>query len=285
MFKKSTYNKELLEIVRNLENKIDIINIKMEENVELEGCCNCKQKESKIYMELTDFLESKLNIIKDSFLKIISVNCNEKLNIDIVSEINLKTTEHKNDIINTFSTIIKVLNENNVNNNKDMDIINQNVLTVNNNLTSFNENVKKNSINNNIYKLNDELLIKIDKNNDNINKNAVNLNIKLREDFQQYLISLEVNICNKLEKIINKIKIQDLVDIINILSIKIKDLMDIINVLSIKINDLYLENELIKHHFLLEEELNSYNDEIESIKNLILNTKEIVNKTMLKYNV
>ena len=76
-----------------------------------EGCCQCKNREFKIYSDLQEFLECKLNTMKESFLNIISEYNKNVQNDKIIDAINIKSSEYKNDIINTLSSIIKVIAE------------------------------------------------------------------------------------------------------------------------------------------------------------------------------
>lgn len=297
---KNPQTKELLEIVRNLENKIDIINTKFDSSIDLEGCCICKDREFKIYSDLQEFLECKLNTMKDSFLNIIKENENQ--NDQIIDAINIKSTEHKNDIISTLSSIINVIQTGKIDDNFDLNTINQNILTTNKNLNSINSNLSNtnknvNMINSNLSnysknhfqgiselksiideKVSENITKSTHKLNENqvllyntVIKNAVDLNIKLREDFQEYLLGLETNIKNNINnKPINY----------NETETKIQSLTDSINSLSVKVNDFYFENELIKHQIILEEELQNCNDEILNIKELVLATKKNITDTL-----
>ena len=294
---------EIKNHINKLENKIDILITKNNYNNE---CCQCKNREFKIYSDLQEFLECKLNTMNESFLNIIteySKNVQNDQNDKIIDAINIKSSEHKNDIINTLSSIINVIQPEKTDENFDLNIINQNILTTNKNLNSINSNLSNTNKNVNITNTNlsnyskshfeslsnlksklifDDIKTQILESTNKLNENQVllyntiikhtdDLNIKLREDFQEYLLGLETNIKNSVN---NKLNISNN-------ETKIQLLTDTIKSLSVKVNDFYFENELIKHQIVLQEELQDCNNEISNIKQLVLATKKSINDTLL----
>ena len=62
MFRKVS-NADLMSRLVNLENMIDIVNIKIDSQSNLlQGCCDCKSREVLVYKELKDYIENKLRI-------------------------------------------------------------------------------------------------------------------------------------------------------------------------------------------------------------------------------
>lgn len=61
MFRKVS-NVDLMSRLVNLENKIDIVNTKIDSQSQLlEGCCDCKSREVFVYKELKDYIEDKFS--------------------------------------------------------------------------------------------------------------------------------------------------------------------------------------------------------------------------------
>lgn len=57
---------EVLNKIQEVENKLDIV-LTMLECSPLNNCCNCREKEKKMYNELKDYLEVKLNDMEKEF--------------------------------------------------------------------------------------------------------------------------------------------------------------------------------------------------------------------------
>ena len=61
MFRKVS-NVDLMSRLVNLENKIDIVNTKIDSQSQLlQGCCDCKSREVIVYKELKDYIEDKFS--------------------------------------------------------------------------------------------------------------------------------------------------------------------------------------------------------------------------------
>jgi uncharacterized protein Yka (UPF0111/DUF47 family) len=54
----------------------------------------------------------------------------------------------------------------------------------------------------------------------------------------------------------------------------IKELDEKIDSISLKVNEFYYDNELVKHQIMLQEELKYYEDQVDSIKSVVLNAKK-----------
>ena len=67
MFKKVS-NADLLNSLLSLQNKIDIITTNMNSKF-VEGCCDCKSRESLVYKQLHEYLEEKFLELNNSLLK------------------------------------------------------------------------------------------------------------------------------------------------------------------------------------------------------------------------
>jgi hypothetical protein len=143
MFKKVS-NADLLNSLLSLQNKIDIITTNMNSKF-VEGCCDCKSRESLVYKQLHEYLEEKFLELNNSLLKrfeetdivkkelventiVLFNNTFDKYRDDvmtnlqnIISNLSLSSTEIKNEItsykkdkekelyeiLNSYSTINK----------------------------------------------------------------------------------------------------------------------------------------------------------------------------------
>ena len=67
LFKKNNQLVEVLNKINTVENKIDILNNKLESVTFMDGCCDCKKRETQIYTNLQEYLDDKLLHIKNSY--------------------------------------------------------------------------------------------------------------------------------------------------------------------------------------------------------------------------
>ena len=63
MFKKVS-NIDLKNKIDSLDNKLDIVMSHLSTSYNINGCCDCQARETKIYNDLKDFLETKLEGFK-----------------------------------------------------------------------------------------------------------------------------------------------------------------------------------------------------------------------------
>jgi gas vesicle protein len=96
MFKKVS-NVDLLNKLNNIENKIDIINLRLDSQT-LEGCCDCKTREVMIYSQIKEYLEEKFNQFT------ITINENAYTNIEMVNTVFIK---YRNDLLENLETVIE----------------------------------------------------------------------------------------------------------------------------------------------------------------------------------
>jgi hypothetical protein len=101
MFRKVS-NADLMSRLVNLENKIDIVNTKIDSQFNLlEGCCDCKNREILVYKELKDYIEDKFSQLINGIMN--------KLNsqqLDINSSIQLETLKICDDVFENYKTDI-----------------------------------------------------------------------------------------------------------------------------------------------------------------------------------
>ena len=106
MFKKVS-NIDLMNNIKKLENKLDILNTNLDSQ-SLQGCCNCKTKEALVYKELRDYLESKFADLVDNLtMKLDEKNKANKIeNKELVTNIHDTFDKCKLDIMDNLQTII-----------------------------------------------------------------------------------------------------------------------------------------------------------------------------------
>lgn len=118
MFRKVT-NSDLLNHLVNLENKIDIVNTRINSQT-LEGCCDCKTRETTIYKQLKDYLEDKFSEFSQGILEQLRTNnyqqdlSKNNFQKDIVNTFNSTFDKYKIDIMNNLQTIITNLSISNI---------------------------------------------------------------------------------------------------------------------------------------------------------------------------
>jgi hypothetical protein len=105
MFKKVT-NADLLNSLLSLQNKIDIVTTNMNSKF-VEGCCDCKSRESLVYKQLHEYLEEKFVELNQSLLKRFEetdvVKCQVKKEL---VEFNDTFDKYRDDIMKNLQTII-----------------------------------------------------------------------------------------------------------------------------------------------------------------------------------
>ena len=276
LFKKNSQLVELLNKINNVENKIDTLNNKFESLTFMDGCCDCRKRENKIYTDLQEYLDSKLLDIKNSLLESInkflkhdddsssdsSSDILESLeNLELKLKIAIEEVYNKNRT-ELLSTLQKCC-ETHVTTNK-TDLFNMfNTLTQNlSGLLSQLQNDMKSNY------------------NDTIN----NKDLSLRTDLQTFLLGMQkelsTNISTQTSTYINHI-----VDINNQLTKHIKDLEALSLNIDKNVNNFYFENEIVKHQLHLSEEVRKYSEEIESLKILAVNAKNSIDNILDNFDI
>lgn len=109
MFKKVS-NADLLNSLLGLQNKIDIITTKMNSKF-VEGCCDCKSRESLVYKQLHEYLEEKFLELNTSLLKRFEETdiVKKELVENTIVVFNDTFDKYKDDIMSNLQTIISNL--------------------------------------------------------------------------------------------------------------------------------------------------------------------------------
>lgn len=263
----SLFNKksQILEVVNNLENKIDILNNKFESLTFIDGCCDCRTRENKIYTDLKEYLDDKLLDLKNSlFMNICErTNCGsmgeQSLNLeDLESKLKLAIEDvynkNRNEIIETLQKCC----ETHTTENK-TDIFNLfNGLTKN--LAST------------LMQLETEL------------KSTMNeKDLLLRTDIQNFIIGVQKDITTSINTQTSSY-INHLFDTNNQLTKHIKDLEELSLKIDKNVTSFYYDNEIIKHQLQLSEDVRKYSDEIENLRTLATNARESIDKLLENYD-
>jgi hypothetical protein len=228
MFKKVS-NVDLMNNIKKLENKLDILNTNLDSQ-SLQGCCNCKTKESLVYKELRDYLESKFTDLADNLTKNFDEKNKENTN-EILHTIKIEKDEFVTNIHDTF---------------------NKYKLDIMNNLQTIITNLSLSDKSNNII-------------------NSIPIIEQLKNEIIKYKTDTEQDVCKILtlfENVNRSIddKLGNLNNMIQTVSENTNGKFDVIDV---KLNSIYFENEIIKHQFLLEEQIRQSIEEISNINSSI----------------
>jgi hypothetical protein len=272
LFKKNGQLVELLNKINNMENKMDILNSKFESFTFMDGCCDCRTRENKIYTDLQEYLDSKLLDIKNSLLDSINKNlahdhdndsdsssdmslCLENLEVKLKLVIEEVYNKNRNELLETLQRCC----ETHTNNNK-TDLFNLfNSLTQN--LTG--------------------LLIQFQ--NDMKSKNTEK-DLSLRTDLQTFLLGMQKELSTNIETQTSTY-INHVVDINHQLTKHIKDLEALSINIDKNVNGFYYENELIKHQLQLSEDIRKYSDEIENLRMLATNAKTSISNLLDNFEI
>ena len=158
------------------------------------------------------------------------------------------------------------------------------------NLNKFEElNIKLDILTSNVTKLslktsaNEELYNKLDNITCDILKQTREYHktsdISLRTDLQTFLVNLQSELSNRMSNHSNTHS-EKLNHIQEQLDGSIKQLLSITQSINTCVNGFYYDNELIKHQLLLEDDMRKYNDEIENVKILANNIKNMIDNTL-----
>lgn len=255
-FKKNTLLLDLMNKFNSMENKIDTLQSKME--VVTFTCNHCQDGEAKIYKDLQEFFENKFENMKNNILENIpKENCDNLLE-QIVQVIQDTHQKNKEELTTVLSDICKQQNYNNCN------ITPLTEIQLRENITGLFTNLISNNA-----KFDERLRNKIDELNVNIKENDIALRIGL----QDILISIKNDIVSSVNSHQNNNDDSNLDNFI-------KNMTEQVNSINDRVDGFYFENEIIKHQLLLEEEIRTYNDDIDQIKLLINNVKSTIDETL-----
>jgi hypothetical protein len=268
-FRKNTLLIDLMNKFNSMENKIDTLQSKMESVTYLDGCCNCHERETKIYKDLQHFFEHKFEHMKNDILDNIPKDNSDNVNFleQIVQIIKDTHEKNKEELTTILSDICKKQNENN-------HLSRGCVTTLTE--TQLRENITGlyTSLVTNHAKFDERLRNKIDELNNNIKNNDTTL----RTGLQDILISIKNDIITSINSYQNNDKQNNKQN--ENLDNFIKNMTEQVNMINNRVDGFYFENETIKHQLLLEEEIRGYNDDIDQIKLLIENVKSTIEDTL-----
>ena len=225
MFKKVS-NIELMNNIKKLENKLDILNTNLDSQ-SLQGCCNCKTKEILVYKELRDYLELKFTDLVDNLTDKLIDQLTDKLTDKLT--IKLETKNKANEIEKT--ELVTNIH----------DTFDKYKLDIMNNLQTI------------ITNLNFTLPVPVIE--------------QLKDEIIKYKTDTEKDVCKILTLFENVNRSID--DKLGNLNNIIQTIGEKFDVIDVKLNSIYFENEIIKHQFLLEEQIRQSIEEISNIKNSI----------------
>jgi hypothetical protein len=269
----SLFNKkpQILEVINKLENKIDILNSKFESLTFIDGCCDCRTRENKIYTDLQGYLDDKLLDLKNSLLDSVNKNmsicedsnsttCNNNLSNehlrleDLESKLKLAIEDVYNKNRNELIETLQKCCETHTTKNK-TDIFNLfNTLTQNlaNMLTQVQTDLKT-----------------------TLNQK----DLSLRTDLQTFIIGIQKELTTTINSQTSSY-INHLFDINNQLTKHIKDLEELSLKIDKNVTSFYYDNEIIKHQLQLSEEVRKYSDEIENLRTLATNARDSIDKLL-----
>lgn len=266
LFKKNNQLVELLNKLNKIENKMDILDNKFESLTFMDGCCDCRKRETKIYNDLQEYLDDKLLHIKNALLDSINVNFTKDDNdsdssSDVLEglenlELKLKKTvediysKHRNELLETLQKCCEI-----------------------------HENKNKTDLVNLFHNLNTNLVNVLNQLNNDIKTTLNEKDLSLRTDLQQFLISLQKDInsgvVSQTDNYVNHLN-----NINDKLTDNIKELESYCKVINDNVNSFYYENELIKQQLFITEELRNYENEIDILRNLAHDAKKSVDNIL-----
>jgi len=268
-FRKNTLLIDLMNKFNSMENKIDTLQSKMESVTYLDGCCNCHERETKIYQDLQCFFEHKFEHMKNDILDNIPKENNDNVNLleQIIQIIKDTHQKNKEELTSILSDICKKQNENTLLSRGG--VIPLTEIQLRENITGL-----FTSLVTNHAKFDERLRTKIDELSINIKEN----DNTLRAGLQDILISIKNDIITSVNSNQNNDSQNDKQN--ENLDNFIKHMTEQINSINDRVDSFYFENETIKHQLLLEEEIRGYNDDIDQIKLLIHNVKSTIDDTL-----
>lgn len=257
MFKKKI-DIEILNIFNKIENKIDNINHKFDSITYLDGCCQCKERESKINEMFINFFDSKLIELQGSLQ-----NSDDTFLSEFKETLKKELENIKNPIDNKslFEQLTSKIDSNT------QELYNK----IDNSIKDIKD-VKDTKDTKDKTELFDKISYKITDNCDQKDK-------QLRFDLNTLLVNLKDEIRNEVKQSLQITLTNQNKSIEQILTLK-----ELVVHLSSKTDSFFYDNEIIKHQFILEENIRVSNDSIDALKLSIEKTINEINLTFNKFD-
>jgi hypothetical protein len=262
MFNKK--NLQIIELLNNMENKIDILNSKFESLTFMDGCCDCRKRENKIYKDLQEYLDSKLLDIKNSLL--------DSINKNLIREHEEDSSDSSSDMIVCLENLelkLKHVIEEVYNKNRNE------LLETLQKCCEVNTNTHKTDLFNLFTNLTQNLTGLLAQLQNDMKSNYSEKDLSLRTDLQTFLLNMQTELSTNISSQ-SSTYINHVLDINNQLTKHIKDLEALSINIDKNVNSFYYENEIIKHQLQLSEDIRRYSDEIEHIRILANNAKNSI---------
>jgi len=143
MFKKVS-NADLLNSLLSLQNKIDIITTNMNSKF-VEGCCDCKSRESLVYKQLHEYLEEKFLELNNSLLKRFEETdiVKKELVENTIVLFNNTFDKYRDDVMTNLQNIISNLSLSSTDNSSNTYIVEQLRNEIKNEITSYKKDKEK----------------------------------------------------------------------------------------------------------------------------------------------
>lgn len=143
MFKKVS-NADLLNSLLSLQNKIDIITTNMNSKF-VEGCCDCKSRESLVYKQLHEYLEEKFLELNKHLLKRFEETdiVKKELVENTIVLFNNTFDKYRDDVMTNLQNIISNLSLSSTDNSSNIYIVEQLRNEIKNEITSYKKDKEK----------------------------------------------------------------------------------------------------------------------------------------------
>lgn len=271
LFKKNSQLVELLNKFNNLENKIDILHNKFESFTFMDGCCDCRSRESKIYSDLKEYLDEKLLELKNSILESINQNISQDNQSDSSSD------SSKDLCLENLEFKIKLAIE---------DVYNKNRTELLDTLKKCCENHTTNGktdLFNLFNNMNQNLANMLMQLQSDVKNSLTEKDLSLRNDLQTFFIGVQKDLSSSMLTQTSTY-INHLQDVNQQLTKHMTDLESLSMNINKNVNSFYFENEMIKHQLQLSEEIRQYSDEITRLKDLALTAKQSIDDILDQYD-
>ena len=270
MFKKKI-DIDILNMFNKIENKIDTINSKFNSITYLDGCCQCKERELKINEMFINFFDSKIQQLRQSddtcLLEFKEMLRQELQNIPIQdnkSELNKLRDELRNiqnvqrSLLDEYAFDIK---DNVVQIQKDIiELRNNDQVHLDKQLRNI-QNVQRSLLDEYALGVKDNV-VQIQKDIIELrNNDQVHLDKQLRFDLNTLLVNIKDEVKNDI-----KMSLQITVQNQNQLMENLLNVKDTTSNIFNKTDAFAYDNEIIKHQFILEENIRVSNDTIDVLK-------------------
>jgi hypothetical protein len=272
MFRKVT-NADLLNRIVNLENKIDIVNTRINSQT-LEGCCDCKTRETSVYLSLRDYLDEKFSEFGSSILEQVSENnaiqdiSRHQLQKEIINIFHSKFENYKHEIMSNLQTIITNLSISNIQGDGNESFCTNYILDqLRNELTTYRVDTE-NDIGKILVMYENANKFVIEKLKDVVEKSET-INTKMNSvDTKMNSVDTKMNsVDTKMNSVDTKMNSVDTK--MNSVDTKMNSVDTKMNSVDTKIDSIYFENEIIKHQLKLEDEIRTAIGEVQSLSLIV----------------